>query len=239
MIPFFSCIKSNDCLTHFAFQATLFAIALRVNTSIRRTHTHSAAGREEVNKMSSNKQTEIALAAIKLFEQKGYRATSVQDIADEVGLQKGSLYHYIHSKEDLLLHIAHQAIAEFNQRLEKILSLEVPAREKLLRMIENHITVSISNLQTTTVLLREAFSLGENPHQVVQEQTDRYLHLLTAILQEGVQNKEFKVENPKIAALAILGACNWIYRWYNSTGELSAGKISEIFSSLFLDGLLT
>ncbi len=189
--------------------------------------------------MSSNKQTEIALAAVRLFEQKGYRATSVQDIADEVGLQKGSLYHYIHSKEDLLLQIAHQAISEFNQRLEKILTLDISAKEKLVRMIENHITVSVSNLQTTTVLLREAFSLGENQHQLVQEQTDRYLNLLTAILEEGISNGEFSVDNPKIAALGILGACNWIYRWYNSSGELSATEISKIFSNLFIDGLLT
>jgi TetR/AcrR family transcriptional regulator, cholesterol catabolism regulator len=188
--------------------------------------------------MSSNKQTEIALAAVKLFEQKGYRATSVQDIADEVGLQKGSLYHYIHSKEDLLLQIAHQAISEFNQRLEKILAMNIPAKEKLISMIENHITVSSSNLQTTTVLLREAFSLGESPHQLVQEQTDRYLDLLTAILDEGVTNGEFSINNPKIAALAILGACNWVYRWYKSSGELDATEISKIFSNLFLDGLL-
>src|ERR1700730_12578372 len=103
--------------------------------------------------MATNKQTEIALAAVKLFEQKGYHATSVQDIADEVGLQKGSLYHYIHSKEDLLLQIAHQAITEFNQRLERILEADIPARAKLVQAIENHLTVSISNLQTTTVLL--------------------------------------------------------------------------------------
>ena len=188
--------------------------------------------------MSSNKQAEIALAAVKLFEQKGYRATSVQDIADEVGLQKGSLYHYINSKEDLLLQIAHQAISEFNQRLEKILAMPIPAKEKLMLMIENHLTVSISNLQTTTVLLREAFALGEEQHQVIQGLTDRYLDLLTAILEQGRDNGEFFVSNCKIAALAILGACNWVYRWYKSSGELSAKDVSAIFSTLFLHGLL-
>lgn len=83
--------------------------------------------------MSSNKkELEIALAAVKLFEQKGYRATSVQDIADEVGLQKGSLYHYIQSKEDLLLQIAHQAITEFNARLEDVLALPITAKRSFL-----------------------------------------------------------------------------------------------------------
>jgi AcrR family transcriptional regulator len=188
--------------------------------------------------MASNKQMEIALAAVKLFEQKGYHATSVQDIADEVGLQKGSLYHYIHSKEDLLLQIAHQAITEFNQRLERIIETDMPAREKLIQAIENHLTVCVSNLQTTTVLLREAFSLGEHQHQVIQELTDKYVDLWTKIIQEGNEKGEFSVAHPKVAALAILGSCNWVYRWYKTDGRLSAKEIAEVFSNIFLNGLL-
>lgn len=195
--------------------------------------------KERLSNVASNKHTEIALAAVKLFEQKGYRATSVQDIADAVGLQKGSLYHYIHSKEDLLMQIANQAITDFNQALERILSRHIPAREKLILMIENHITVSVSNIETTTVLLREAFALGENQHQLIQDETDRYLNLLTAILEEGQSAGEFKVTNPKVTALAILGACNWVYRWYKSSGTLNANAVSEIFSNLFLNGLLS
>ncbi|WP_051344222.1 TetR/AcrR family transcriptional regulator [Alicyclobacillus herbarius] len=188
--------------------------------------------------MASNKQKEIALAAVKLFEQKGYHATSVQDIADEVGLQKGSLYHYIHSKEDLLLQIAHQAITDFNQRLEQVLHSEMSAREKLVQAIENHLTVSISNLQTTTVLLREAFSLGEPQHRVIQDLTDRYLNLWTQILIDGKESGEFTVEEPKITALALLGACNWVYRWYRPEGALDAKEITKVFGDLFLHGLL-
>jgi AcrR family transcriptional regulator len=188
--------------------------------------------------VASNKQKEIALAAVKLFEQKGYHATSVQDIADEVGLQKGSLYHYIHSKEDLLLQIAHQAITDFNQRLERVLASNMSAKEKLVQAIENHLSVSISNLQTTTVLLREAFSLGEPQHQVIQDLTDRYLDLWTQILLDGKNSGEFIVEEPKITALALLGACNWVYRWYRPEGALGAKEITKVFSDLFLNGLL-
>ncbi|GMA50499.1 TetR family transcriptional regulator [Alicyclobacillus contaminans] len=188
--------------------------------------------------MPSNKHMEIALAAVKLFEQKGYHATSVQDIADAVGLQKGSLYHYIHSKEDLLLQIAHQAISEFNQRLERTLATNMSAKQKLVQAIANHLTVSVSNLQTTTVLLREAFSLGENQHQMIQDLTDKYVDLWTRILEEGNANGEFQVTHPKVTALAILGSCNWVYRWFNPDGQLSAEEVAEVFSSLFLNGLL-
>lgn len=188
--------------------------------------------------MASNKQAEIARAAVKLFEQKGYHATSVQDIADEVGLQKGSLYHYIHSKEDLLLQIAHQAISDFNHQLEQVIASDLSAREKLVRAIENHITVSVSNLQTTTVLLREAFSLGEDQHKVIQSLTDRYLELWTNIIREGQETGEFRTQHPKLTALALLGACNWVYRWYKTSGEMTAEQIAQVFSDVFLRGLL-
>lgn len=188
--------------------------------------------------MSTNRQKEIALAAVKLFEQKGYHATSVQDIADEVGLQKGSLYHYIHSKEDLLLQIAHEAISEFNTNLEQVIDGEDSAEMKLIKAIENHLTVSTSNLETTTVLLREAFSLGDETHQVIQDLTDQYVNLWTQLLNEGIERGEFKVEEPKVVALAILGSCNWVYRWYRQSGLLSAREVAAVFSQLFLRGVL-
>lgn len=188
--------------------------------------------------MSTNRQKEIALAAVKLFEHKGYHATSVQDIADEVGIQKGSLYHYIHSKEDLLMQIAHEAIVEFNDNLTRILQTETAARDKLINAIDNHLTVSISNMETTTVLLREAFSLGDQTHQVIQDLTDRYVSLWTEILEEGVKNGEFVCEQPKVTALALLGACNWVYRWYKQSGDLSSRDVGKIFSELFLNGLI-
>ncbi|MCL6454731.1 MAG: TetR/AcrR family transcriptional regulator [Alicyclobacillus sp.] len=187
--------------------------------------------------MTTNRQKEIALAAIKLFEQKGYHATSVQDIADEVGIQKGSLYHYIHSKEDLLMQIAYEAIVEFNQNLEHILHTEETSRDKLIQAIENHLTVSVSNLETTTVLLREAFSLGDQTHKVIQDLTDKYVDLWTQLLQEGIDRGEFECPHPKIAALALLGACNWVYRWYKESGALSAAEIAGVFSHIFLNGL--
>ncbi|GIM46085.1 TetR family transcriptional regulator [Collibacillus ludicampi] len=187
--------------------------------------------------MSANKYEEIAQAAIRLFQQKGYHATSVQDIADEVGLQKGSLYHYISSKEELLMKIAHQSISGFNRRLEKIIDMEVNHREKLFMAVQTHITVVAANMQMTTVLLREAFSLAEPHATIIQELTDRYLDLWTRIIDEGIAAGEFKPGNSRLKALAILGACNWLYRWYETDGPLSADEISKVFADIFLDGV--
>lgn len=187
--------------------------------------------------MATNKYEEIIQAAVKLFEQKGYHATSVQDIADEVGLQKGSLYHYISSKEDLLMQLAHKSITDFNNRLEKIIASDLTNVQKFQAAIENHLHAVTQNVQLTTVLLREAFSLGEDQHQVIQELTDKYLNLWTQLIEEGIAAGEFNPVNARITALAILGASNWVYRWYHEGGKMTSGDIAGLYAGLFLDGI--
>lgn len=187
--------------------------------------------------MASNKYEEITKAAVKLFEKKGYHATSVQDIADEVGLQKGSLYHYISSKEDLLMQLAHRSISDFNNQMEQILNSPLSNRERLHRAIENHLHYVTKNVQLTTVLLREAFSLGADQHQVIQDLTDKYLNLWTQVIEQGIAAGEFRPVNARITALSILGSANWVYRWYHEGGQLSAADISELYAHLFLEGI--
>ncbi|MFC4765986.1 TetR/AcrR family transcriptional regulator [Effusibacillus consociatus] len=185
----------------------------------------------------SNKYEEIAQAAIKLFEQKGYHATSVQDIADEVGLQKGSLYHYISSKEELLMKITQQSISGFNRRLEKIIETQVSAKDRLILAIQNHVVSVAANLEMTTVLLREALSLEPEHHTVIKNETDRYLSLWAQIIDEGVKAGEFKPGNSRLIALAILGSCNWVYRWYQEGGKLTPEEIGSYFAHIFIDGI--
>lgn len=187
--------------------------------------------------MASNKYEEIAQAAVKLFERKGYHATSVQDIADEVGLQKGSLYHYISSKEDLLMQLAHKAIGDFNARLEKLLASELSGKERLHRALLAHVEAVTENMEMATVLLREAFSLGADQSKVIQEATDRYLNLWTRILEEGMEEGEFRPVPARVTALAILGSVNWVYRWYREGSGMSAEELAKVFGELFLKGI--
>ncbi|MBL0389449.1 TetR family transcriptional regulator [Tumebacillus sp. ITR2] len=188
--------------------------------------------------MASNKYEEITKAAVMLFERKGYHATSVQDIADEVGLQKGSLYHYISSKEDLLMQLAHRSIGEYNGQMEEILhDASLTNRERMQRAIEHHLRYVTKNVQLTTVLLREAFSLGEDQHQVIQAQTDKYLNFWTQVIEQGIAAGEFRPVNARVTALSILGSINWVYRWYHEGGKLTASDISDVYSHLFLEGI--
>ncbi|ASS76959.1 TetR family transcriptional regulator [Tumebacillus algifaecis] len=187
--------------------------------------------------MASNKYEEIVLAAVKLFDKKGYHATSVQDIADAVGLQKGSLYHYISGKADLLLGVAQRAITEFNLRMERILASKESAQSKMKKALEMHLQLVTHDVQLSTVLLRESVALGENPQQVIQDATDQYLDLWTRLIEEGMAGGEFRPGNARMKALAVLGACNWVYRWYQEDGALTSEMVADIYADLFLDGI--
>jgi len=184
-----------------------------------------------------NKYDEIAQAAIRLFNEKGYHATSVQDIADEVGLQKGSLYHYIASKEELLLQIASRSMHGFSRELAEICELDIPATERLRRAIHHHFDIVTGDTQMTTVLLREAFLLSESERIVIQQAMDQYTNLWVRIIQEGMESGEFKRQDPRLVALHILGSCNWVYRWYRPGGALRPTEIAEQFFDLHFSGL--
>ncbi len=183
------------------------------------------------------KSEEIFAQAVRIFQQKGYHATSVQDIADAVGLQKGSLYHYISSKEELLFQIFERGSQALTRRLEEIVSSDASPTVKLQRAIEAHLAELCEHLDIFTVYLSERRALEGRHYAKVHTQAERHARLLEQIIQDGIRAGEFRAVDPKMAAHAILGMCNWLYQWYSPGGRLSPEGIAQIFSDLALRGL--
>lgn len=188
---------------------------------------------------SSNKQAEIVAAAVRLFQQKGYHATSMQDIADAVGLQKGSLYHYISSKEDLLVEIFNDALAQYNARLSEIVALNLPVRSRLERAIRYHVEGIAENLGVLTIFLRESYALTPEQQAKVAEGTARYNRMFEELLSEGVRTGEIRDLDPKLVTRTILGAANWFYRWYRPEGRMSLDEIVSFMTDLIFNGIAT
>src|SRR2546423_12864337 len=103
----------------------------------------------------TNRQAEVTEAAIEIFWQKGYRAASIQDVADKVGVLKGSLYYYIESKEDLLWRIIEDVHAQSSEILEESLALDVDPIERIRLFIERHVEWYLNNVKEVTVFFRE------------------------------------------------------------------------------------
>lgn len=184
------------------------------------------------------KHEELLAAAVRLFRQKGYHDTSMQDLAEAVGVQRGSLYHYIEAKEDLLWEIMDRAMRRLLDAVEPVALSAAPPSEKLRRAIEAHLAVAAAHRDELVVLHVELKSLSPFRRQRMLTLRDRYEGLFRDIVQEGVRTGEFRPADPKTVGLAVLGACNWFTTWFRPEGPLSHGDFARAFSDLFLVGLL-
>ncbi len=186
--------------------------------------------------MEDRKRT-IYDTAVRLFKAQGYHATSVKEIADAVGLQKGSLYHYMSGKEDLLLEIARTAITAYLADLERVRREDGTGREMLSHLIRRHVERVTRDTDTITVLLREARSLSEKARSEIHGLTSRYTDGLAEIVEKGARDGSLAFADPALAALAILGALNWMTQWYVPGGRLDPARIAELIDALVLEGL--
>jgi TetR/AcrR family transcriptional regulator, cholesterol catabolism regulator len=189
-------------------------------------------------KMSPSKEQEIITVAARLFKEKGYRATTLEDIAAAVGMLKGSLYYYIRSKEELLYLVVRDPIRQAYNKLEEIVTSEAPVKVKIAQAIVNHMTVFHQHYPHIAVYLHDYHHLMQQLEKNTIETPRHYHQLWATLLEQGVATGEVRSDlNVKVTGYAILGMCNWIYRWYNPQGTLSAEEIAGIFTTLVLEGL--
>ncbi|MBO8142734.1 MAG: TetR/AcrR family transcriptional regulator [Firmicutes bacterium] len=181
---------------------------------------------------------EVLKTALRLFRHKGYHATSMQDIADAVGLKKPSLYHYVKSKQDLLLPAYRHVVSRYTERLEAIASGPGSAQEKLGRAIASHVQVIIEHADMFAVYLSELRSLPASHRQAVRQASREYRLRLESIIRQGIETGEFRPVDPHLASLIILGACNWLPQWYVPGGRMSPKEIAGMYLEVLLQGLL-
>jgi TetR/AcrR family transcriptional regulator, cholesterol catabolism regulator len=181
---------------------------------------------------------QVYAAALRLFREKGYHATSMQDIAAAVGLYKGSLYHYIASKEDLLVQVFERAMGNLLDEVEQIVADgSVRPSTQLRLVVQAHVEAVCENLDALTVYLHEFRALAGDTLARVRAQRERYRELVSEIVDRGVQLGEFSTADVDLATFGLLGMCNWVAQWYRPAGRLSARQIGAHFADLVLNGL--
>ncbi len=184
------------------------------------------------------RDADVYAAALRLFTEKGYHATSMQDIAAAVGLYKGSLYHYIGGKEELLARVFERGMGSLLDDVEAIASDTSLAASRQLRLIlRAHVAAVADNREALTVYLHEFRALAGEALANVREQRDRYRCLVESVVERGVTSGEFGVTDVGIATLGVLGMCNWIVQWYQPGGRLGPRQIADQFAELLLRGL--
>lgn len=183
---------------------------------------------------------DIIRAAARVFRERGFHGTTMQQIADAVGLQKGSLYHHIASKKELLHEVTMTGLTQLGEHLEAVAASPLPPTEKLRRLVEAHIQYAAENLDIATVVLFEHRAMLGFPalRDEYVSRRDFFESQFRTVIQEGVDSSDFLPVDVPIVAQALMGAHNWLVMWYRPEGRLSSQEIATVIADTFLRGLL-
>jgi AcrR family transcriptional regulator len=183
----------------------------------------------------STRRLDLTRAAARLFAEKGYHGTSIGDLAKATGVQKGSLYAHIESKQDLLYETMRDGAAAFHAGLDSIPE-ELPATEKIRLALRAHLRVVAEQLDVATVFVREwRYLEGERREEIIGERR-RYEERVRALFREGRELGELRTDlDEATAALLGLSAANWAYTWLQPGRDTD--KLADRFYSLLVDGM--
>jgi AcrR family transcriptional regulator len=197
---------------------------------------------------------EILRTAARLFQQRGYDATSMNDVAAALKLSKGGLYHHFQSKDEILFEIMDHAMQITDERVINPVRAIADPEERLRALIRLHIEVVLSPRdREITVMLHENHPLPPSLRKRINGRKKDYVHFLEKLMgevqekaqamarKEGQANHKPVNAKPKVspraAAFALLGMINWIYQWYKPEGDLQVQNLVPQFTELIFGGI--
>jgi AcrR family transcriptional regulator len=178
--------------------------------------------------------------ATELFDKKGFFNTSLDDVAQAVGIKREALYYYYKNRTELLLAIIAPQAIELINSLEEVVSSGLPAKEKLRLAIQNHLDRFDHHCLEMTITLRDGVMGTSDPvREPMVKVWKTYEKLWTKLILEGQTSGEFEiVGDPKMVSFGILGMCNWLSRWYKPDGKTTVEELIETYFRLVSEGLL-
>ena len=179
---------------------------------------------------SAEREKSIRAAALRIFRQKGYHAASMQNIADAVGLYKGSLYYYVSSKEELLVRLFEGRADQVLGEIRAITYGTGTCTQQLRTMVRAYVLGVLRNLDSVRVYLREEYVLPPAALRQVHAEQRTMRDLFERVIGDGMRDGSFVGTDPKLAALALLGMCTWVHRWYRPRGRLTETAIADDFA---------
>lgn len=180
----------------------------------------------------------LLLAAAKLFAERGFEGTSVQDVVDAAGVTKGALYHYFASKDDLLYEIYARVLRLQTERLEKFVVSEEPVEQRVHAAAVDVVVTTIENLQDTVIFFRSLHQLSEDKQREVRRERRRYHEMFRGMIEEGQRTGVFRDDvRSDLAVDYFFGSVHHLPMWYRPRGRLSPSAIGTTFADLFLAGL--
>lgn len=187
---------------------------------------------------SFRRRDEVLRTAAQLFFERGYAATSTADIARQLGLHRGSVYYYLSTKEELLYELVRDRYASGTALLERLRDDPADALTKLRHLIEEHVIELAGNLVQSALALNESRALSPEHREEIAAEEAAYQHGLTDLIAAGQAEGTIRDDvDPGLVTMEILGAINWMHRWYDESRGSSPRTIARQFATTFARGL--
>lgn len=184
--------------------------------------------------VSQLKRDRIISAAIDLFYTQGYAQTTLDQVAKSLGVTKPFIYQYFNSKNDILTEICSRSIKDAHETINRALSQRGTAAEKL-RIIVRDFAIHVLNNQANAVIYnREETELTPKDRDMINQLRREFDHRLVTLLQEGLDQAEFVIEDIRLASLVIASVVGWSPVWFRSGGRLTKEEAADGIASLVL-----
>ncbi len=193
--------------------------------------------KETANDATLARKREVIKVAARLFAAKGYHATTLDEIAEEIGVTKPALYYYIDNKQDILQNI----IGMMKERLENTTAAgrsDLPPKERLENLIRLMVKYAAEDKELTLIGFEQANILPKRSRNALKRRNKEVEQVVEEILKEGKEKGIFDVRDVKMTTFAILAVANWLYRWYEPKGGLTPEEIADRFINLLENGYL-
>jgi TetR/AcrR family transcriptional regulator len=182
------------------------------------------------------KRVAILRSAAAAFRRRGYHGASMEEIAEAIGMTKGNLYHYFKDKDEILFVCHDYSLDLLLARLREIDGTGSSADARLRQLIEGFVHMIIDELHGTALTL-DFQALSPARLRKVIAKRDRFDRAVRGLISEGIASGVFAHGDPKLLSFAVLGAVNWIPRWFDPAGRAHSDEIARVFAAYLVDGL--
>lgn len=187
--------------------------------------------------IQSPRQVEIADVAARLFTEHGLAGTSMEDIANAIGIKKPTLYHYVQSKAQIVSWIHDACVEAVNPGLRSYIEQDLAPAEILFLVARDTLALLVNKPGYLRVYFENPRDLDAADQAHIVEMRDEYFDMVKSVLARGVDAGEFVVDDLDISALAYFGMCNWSYQWYRIQGPVGPEQMALMLWRIFMNGV--
>lgn len=185
-----------------------------------------------------DRKSEIIAIAAKLFKEKGYSAVTMRDIANALDIKAASLYNHITSKQEILVLIIIEIAEEFTNKMNKIVNSDETSIQKLQKIIELHIDITIRNPDELASLNNDWMHLTNHELTYFIKMREDYEQNFRKIVKSGIDNHEIKNLNPEVIIFSMLSTLRTLYLWYGKKNTINEKVLKSNMTKVLMNGII-